>query len=183
MIKKTRTAIDGVFLLDPHIHGDQRGFFIEVWNQKTFAALGIPDGFVQDNHSRSVGGTLRGLHYQVCHPQGKLVRVIAGEVFDVAVDLRRASPTFGKWIGETLSAANMRMMWVPPGIAHGFYVTSDYAEFVYKCTDFYTPEYERTLTWNDPDIAITWPLMDERPLLLSEKDQQGVAFKHAELFD
>ncbi len=182
-MKKTLTEVDGVFLLDPVVHGDERGFFIETWNRRTFTALGIDDTFVQDNHSRSIGGTLRGLHYQVCHPQGKLVRVIAGSVFDVAVDLRRSSPTFGKWAGAILSAENRRMMWVPPGIAHGFYVTSPHAEFVYKCTDFYEPSHERTLRWDDADIAIAWPLADGAPPLLSAKDRSGKMFRDAELFD
>ncbi len=144
-MKIIETSIRDVLLLDPVLHGDERGFFMEVWNRKTFSNVGITDDFVQDNHSRSVRGTLRGLHYQINHPQGKLVRVIVGEVFDVAVDLRRGSSTFGMWTGANLSASNRRMMWVPPGFAHGFYVTSEYAEFVYKCTDFYMPSYERAI--------------------------------------
>jgi dTDP-4-dehydrorhamnose 3,5-epimerase len=179
---KTETNVDGVYVLDPVLHGDQRGFFMEVWNQKTFADLGINDTFVQDNHSRSVKGTLRGLHYQIQHPQGKLVRVIEGEVFDVAVDLRRQSPTFGKWFGALLTAENRRMMWVPPGMAHGFYVTSDTAEFVYKCTDFYQPDYERSLRWDDPDLAIEWPLHAGTQPLLSDKDRHAPLLKHADLF-
>jgi len=180
---KTETEIHGVFLLDPVLHGDERGFFMEVWNRNRFTALGITDTFVQDNHSRSIGGTLRGLHYQIQHPQGKLVRVIAGEVFDVAVDLRRGSPTFGNWTGAILSECNRRMMWVPPGIAHGFYVTSDYAEFVYKCTDFYMPEYERALRWDDPALAIAWPLRDGQPPLLSARDRAASLLADTELFD
>lgn len=180
---KTETNVQGVFLLDPVLHGDERGFFIEVWNRNTFTALGITDTFVQDNHSRSVGGTLRGLHYQILCPQGKLVRVIAGEVFDVAVDLRRHSPTFGQWTGAILSEQNRRMMWVPAGMAHGFYVTSAHAEFVYKCTDVYMPAHERTLRWNDPALAIAWPLRDGQPPLLSAKDSTAALLANADLFD
>lgn len=180
---KSMTEVNGVFLLDPAIHGDKRGFFFEVWNQRVFDDAGITAHFVQDNHSRSRFGTLRGLHYQIRHPQGKLVRVIAGEVFDVAVDLRCGSPTFGKWTGAILSEQNRRMMWVPPGMAHGFYVTSEYAEFVYKCTDFYAPEYERTLRWDDPDIAIKWPIESGSTPLLSPKDLEGTFLKDSELFD
>jgi dTDP-4-dehydrorhamnose 3,5-epimerase len=180
---KTETNVQGVFLLDPVLHGDERGFFMEVWNRKTFAALGITDTFVQDNHSRSIGGTLRGLHYQIRCPQGKLVRVIAGEVFDVAVDLRRSSPTFGQWTGAILSEQNRRMMWIPPGMAHGFYVTSAHAEFVYKCTDLYMPQHERALRWNDPVIAIAWPLRDGQPPLLSAKDGAASMLANAECFD
>ncbi len=180
---KIETDVEGVFLLDPVLHGDERGFFMEVWNRNTFATLGIPDIFVQDNHSRSIGGTLRGLHYQIHNPQGKLVRVIAGEVFDVAVDLRRGSPTFGQWTGAILSEQNRRMMWIPPGIAHGFYVTSAHAEFVYKCTDFYVPQHERALRWDDPALAIAWPLRDRQPPLLSAKDRAASLLADAELFD
>ncbi len=180
---KTETDIKGVFLLDPVLHGDERGFFMEVWNRNAFAELGITDTFVQDNHSRSVGGTLRGLHYQIQCPQGKLVRVIAGEVFDVAVDLRRGSPTFGQWTGALLSEQNRRMMWVPPGMAHGFYVTSAHAEFVYKCTDFYRPEHERALRWDDPAIGIVWPLCDGSAPLLSAKDSAASLLANADLFD
>lgn len=180
---KTETNVQGVFLLDPVLHGDERGFFIEVWNRNTFSELGIMDTFVQDNHSRSVGGTLRGLHYQIQCPQGKLVRVIAGEVFDVAVDLRRSSPTFGQWTGAILSEQNRRMMWVPAGMAHGFYVTSAHAEFVYKCTDVYMPAHERTLRWNDPALAIAWPLRDGQPPLLSAKDSTAALLANADLFD
>lgn len=180
---KTETNLQGVFLLDPVLHGDERGFFMEVWNRKTFADLGITDTFVQDNHSRSIGGTLRGLHYQIHCPQGKLIHVIAGEVFDVEVDLRRSSPTFGQWTGAILSEQNRRMMWVPPGMAHGFYVTSAHAEFVYKCTDLYMPQHERSLRWDDPDLAIAWPLRDGKPPLLSQKDGSAPLFADAELFD
>ena len=153
-----RTAIPGVLVVEPKVFGDQRGFFYESYNRRVLEPHGIPGEFVQDNHSRSAKNVLRGLHYQIKQPQGKLVRVVAGAVFDVAVDIRRASPTFGKWVGETLSADNRRMLWIPPGFAHGFVVISDYAEFLYKATDYWAPEYERTIIWNDPDLAIAWPI-------------------------
>ncbi len=156
---------------------------METYQTEVFAKAGIPTNFVQDNHSGSQKGILRGLHYQICHPQGKLVRVIAGEVYDVVVDLRRSSPTFGKWIGTLLSAENKRMLWVPVGFAHGFYVVSEWAEFTYKVTDFYAPECERTLMWNDPELAIVWPLVQGQPPILSAKDAQGISFKDAQLFD
>jgi dTDP-4-dehydrorhamnose 3,5-epimerase len=155
---------------------------METWQRRSFAEHGIDFDFVQDNHSLSGKGILRGLHYQIEHPQGKLVRVISGEVFDVAVDIRKNSPTFGKWVGEILSEANRRMLWVPPGFAHGFYVTGDHAEFVYKCTDFYAPEHERCIIWNDPEIAVAWPLDGDSPFI-SVKDQKGVSFRDAEAFD
>ncbi len=183
MMTLTPTLLKDVALLDPRVISDARGFFTEVWNILTFSALGIDAQFVQDNHSRSTGGVLRGLHYQLRRPQGKLVRVIAGEIFDVTVDMRRKSPTFGQWAGEWLSAENMRMLWIPPGIAHGFYVTSAYAEFVYKCTDFYAPDDERTLQWDDPDIAVRWPLLPGRPLIMSEKDRRGTPFKTIDVFE
>jgi dTDP-4-dehydrorhamnose 3,5-epimerase len=158
-MRSTAMAIPDVLLIEPAVFGDERGFFFESWNRKAFAAaVGRDVEFVQDNHSMSLKGVLRGLHYQLKRPQGKLVRVIAGEVFDVAVDLRRSSPTFGRWVGERLSAANRRMMWVPGGFAHGFLVLSKAAEFLYKTTDYYAPEDERTLLWNDPAIGIAWPL-------------------------
>lgn len=175
------TGIPDVMILEPRIFGDKRGFFMETWHRKAFADLGIDFDFVQDNHSQSSKGILRGLHYQIKHPQGKLVRVIRGEVFDVAVDIRRHSPTFGKWEGVLISEENRRMLWVPPGFAHGFYVTSDAAEFVYKCTDFYDPEYERSIIWNDPGIGIAWPLEGNEPLL-SDKDRDGKPFAEAEVF-
>jgi dTDP-4-dehydrorhamnose 3,5-epimerase len=175
------TGIPDVLILEPCIFGDNRGFFMETWNRRTFARMGMDWDFVQDNHSQSRKGILRGLHYQIQHPQGKLVRVIRGEVFDVAVDIRKHSPTFGKWEGVVLSEANKRMLWIPPGFAHGFYVTSETAEFVYKCTDFYAPQHERSIIWNDPDIGITWPLDGEEPML-SEKDQNGTCFAQAEVF-
>jgi dTDP-4-dehydrorhamnose 3,5-epimerase len=176
-----KTAIPDVLIIEPKVFGDERGFFYESFNQKTLADVaGITDSFVQDNHSSSAKNVLRGLHYQVKQPQGKLVRVVVGEVFDVAVDVRRSSPTFGKWVGVHLSAENKRMFWVPKGFAHGFLVLSDYAEFLYKTTDFYAPEYERSILWNDPDLGIAWPL-DGQPVL-SAKDMAGVPLKDAEVF-
>jgi len=169
-----------VLLLRPRVFGDARGFFFESYNRKTFAELGIDAGFVQDNHSRSAKGVLRGLHYQISQPQGKLVRVTAGEVFDVAVDLRRSSPHFGRVASFRLSAESHDMAWIPPGFAHGFQVLSDYAEFLYKTTDYYAPEFERCLRWNDPVLAIAWPL-DGAPLL-SAKDQAGLPFAECEAF-
>lgn len=179
----SETALPGVLVIEPKVFGDSRGFFLESWNQKTFAAMGLTMSFVQDNHSLSGQGTLRGLHYQLRHTQGKLVRVTAGEVFDVAVDVRRASPHFGKWVGVTLSAENKKMLWVPEGFAHGFYVVSETAEFMYKCTDFYDPASERTLAWNDPGIGIDWPLVGGAQPLLSAKDQKGLTLDEAEVFD
>ncbi|MEW6502025.1 MAG: dTDP-4-dehydrorhamnose 3,5-epimerase [Thermodesulfobacteriota bacterium] len=173
------TRIPEVVVIEPQLFGDSRGFFMETWHARTFAAAGLDLTFVQDNHSKSSQGTLRGLHYQVEQPQGKLVRVVSGEVFDVAVDLRKSSPTFGQWVGEILSAENKKMLWVPAGFAHGFYVTSESAEFVYKCTDFYAPEHERSIRWDDPELAIAWPLVDGTPPLLSAKDAQGFPFRQA----
>ncbi len=173
-------TIPDVLLITPQVFGDNRGFFIETWRQKTFADAGIDAVFVQDNHSLSVKGTLRGLHYQIKKPQGKLVRVVAGEVFDVAVDLRRTSATFGQWAGERLSAENKKMLWVPPGFAHGFYVISNRAEFIYKCTDYYAPEYERSIRWDDPEIGIDWPLVNGKRPLLSDKDRSAIDFAGAE---
>jgi dTDP-4-dehydrorhamnose 3,5-epimerase len=180
-MKCAPTSISDVKIIEPHIFQDNRGFFMETWNRRTFAEMGLDVDFVQDNHSRSSQGILRGLHYQIKHPQGKLVRVIQGEVFDVAVDIRKHSPTFGKWEGVVLSEENRRMLWIPPGFAHGFYVTSDTAEFVYKCTHFYAPQYERSIIWNDPDIGIAWPLDGTEPVL-SDKDQNGTPFADAEVF-
>jgi len=176
------TDLPGVLIIEPRVFGDSRGFFLESWNERTFAQAGLPAHFVQDNHSLSGRGTLRGLHYQLQNTQGKLVRVVAGEVFDVAVDVRRSSPDFGKWVGVTLSAANKRMLWVPPGFAHGFYVTSEQAEFLYKCTEFYDPASERTLAWNDPEIGIQWPLDPGAQPLLSAKDLQGRRLAEADVF-
>ena len=176
------TKIPDVILIEPRVFGDHRGFFMETWEAKKFADNGIDVQFVQDNHSKSSQGILRGLHYQIQQAQGKLVRVIAGEVFDVAVDLRRSSPTFGQWVGEYLSAENNRQLWVPAGFAHGFYVTSESAEFVYKCTDFYAPEFERSIIWNDLELNIKWPLVNNEMPLLADKDKQGQLFKDAESF-
>ena len=176
-----QTALPGVLILEPKVFGDARGFFYESFNKKTLEPAGIAAEFVQDNHSRSSQGVLRGLHYQIKQPQGKLVRVVAGEVFDVVVDIRKKSPTFGKWLGEHLSAENKRMLWVPPGFAHGFLVLSDYAEFLYKTTDYWAPEFERTIMWNDPDLGVAWPIQD--PPQLSAKDKQGKPFKEAEVFE
>lgn len=176
------TSIPDLLILEPKVFGDSRGFFFESYNENAFhAATGLRPNFVQDNHSRSAKGVLRGLHYQIQQPQGKLVRVTAGEVFDVAVDIRKSSPTFGRWFGANLSAENKRMMWVPSGFAHGFLVLSEFAEFLYKTTDFYAPQFERCIRWDDPAIGIHWPL-DGVPPLLSAKDQQGVALRDAELF-
>ena len=174
------TSIPDVVLLEPKVFGDERGFFYESWNKRTFAELGIAADFVQDNHSKSQQNVLRGLHYQIEHAQGKLVRVAAGAVYDVAVDLRRSSPTFGQWVGFTLSAEDKRMAWIPPGFAHGFCVTSESAEFLYKTTDYYSPAHERTLLWNDPQLAIPWPL-DGEPLLAA-KDKSGLPLAEAETF-
>lgn len=176
------TELPGVVIIEPRVFGDERGFFLESWNQKAFAEAGLPMTFVQDNHSLSGQGTLRGLHYQMRQTQGKLVRVVAGEVFDVAVDMRRSSSAFGKWVGVTLSAQNKRMLWVPQGFAHGFYVTSERAEFLYKCTDFYDPGSERTLAWDDPEVDIRWPLVPGVQTLLSPKDMQGKPLAQAEVF-
>ncbi len=175
------TDIPDVLIIEPTVFGDARGFFFESYNQQRFEQLaGIAPIFVQDNHSRSARGVLRGLHYQILQPQGKLVRVIAGEVFDVCVDLRRSSPTFGKSVCVTLSADNHRQLWVPPGFAHGFLVTSDSADFVYKTTDYYAPEHERSLQWNDPALDIAWPL--DGPPTLSAKDQAGRRLADAETY-
>ena len=179
-MKAIPTAIPDVLLLEPRVFGDERGFFYESWNRRTFAELGIDVDFVQDNHSKSQRNVLRGLHYQIEHAQGKLVRVAAGEVYDVAVDLRRSSPTFGQWVGFTLSASDRRMAWIPPGFAHGFCVTSESAEFLYKTTDYWSPTHERTLLWSDLRLAIPWPLAAEP--LLAEKDAAGRTFSEAETF-
>ncbi|AFP31449.1 dTDP-4-dehydrorhamnose 3,5-epimerase [Marinobacter sp. BSs20148] len=181
-MKITETRIPDVKLIEPNVFGDDRGFFMETWNEKAFREAGIDASFVQDNHSRSVKNTLRGLHYQIKHPQGKLVRVTRGEVFDVAVDLRTASPTFGQWVGEYLSEENNRMLWVPPGFAHGFLVTSEMADFQYKCTDFYAPEYERSIHWADLSLGITWPLGTTEEPLVSGKDSAGTPFSSADYY-
>lgn len=178
----TPAAIPEVVVVEPPVFGDERGFFMETWQRRKFAEAGIDYDFVQDNHSRSVQGTLRGLHYQIQQAQGKLVRVTQGEVFDVAVDVRRSSPTFGQWVGEWLSADNKRMFWVPPGFAHGFYVTSDTAEFQYKCTEYYAPEHERSIRWDDPRLNIQWPLVAGTPPLVSDKDRAAPGLDGAEVF-
>ncbi len=175
-----RTAIPDVVVIEPKVFGDARGFFLESWNARAFAIAGIRAEFVQDNHSRSTRNVLRGLHYQVLQPQGKLVRVVLGEVYDVAVDLRRSSRTFGRWIGERLSAENKRMVWIPAGFAHGYLVLSDYAEVLYKATDYYAPEHERSIAWDDPDLAIDWPLTAAP--VLSAKDAAGVRLRDAEAY-
>lgn len=180
-MKATRLAIPDVVLLEPKVFGDDRGFFVESFNQARFEeVIGRPATFVQDNHSRSAKNVLRGLHYQIQQPQGKLVRVVQGEVFDVAVDLRQSSPTFGQWVGEVLSANNKRQLWVPEGFAHGFVVLSDTAEFLYKTTDYYAPAHERCIAWNDVTLSIIWPA-GVVPML-SSKDAQGKAFAQAEVF-
>lgn len=176
------TKIPDVVLLVPKVFGDERGFFLETFRASEFEEHCAPMQFVQDNHSKSTRGILRGLHYQNPNPQGKLVRVTQGEVFDVAVDLRRDSPTFGQWVGEVLSAENKHLLWVPPGFAHGFYVTSETAEFVYKCTDYYAPEHEQSLAWNDPAVGVEWPLVDGAPPQLSGKDGAGSSLADAVAF-
>jgi dTDP-4-dehydrorhamnose 3,5-epimerase len=176
-----RTGLPDVLILEPKVFGDERGFFFESFNQRVFEEkTGLKPRFVQDNHSRSAKNVLRGLHYQVRQPQGKLVRVVSGEVFDVAVDLRKSSPTFSKWFGTTLSETNKRMLWIPEGFAHGFLVLSESADFLYKATDYYAPEHERTIIWSDPDIAISWPLT-AKPILAT-KDKLGKQLIHAEVF-
>jgi dTDP-4-dehydrorhamnose 3,5-epimerase len=180
-MKITPTAIPDVLLIEPTVFGDSRGFFFESYNQKTFLeTTGLPVDFVQDNHSRSRKHVLRGLHYQIRQPQGKLVRVVSGEVFDVAVDIRRSSPTFGVWVGDYLTAENKKQLWVPQGFAHGFIVLSDVAEFLYKTTDYWAPEHERCIRWNDPVLNVRWPIKDTP--LVSEKDSNGVLFQDAEVF-
>ncbi|MFT7009299.1 MAG: dTDP-4-dehydrorhamnose 3,5-epimerase [Colwellia sp.] len=173
-MKVIDTSIPEVKIIEPRVFGDQRGFFMETWNQQKFEELvtGKKTNFVQDNHSKSNKGILRGLHYQIENTQGKLVRVVTGEVFDVAVDIRKGSPTFGQWVGEYLSAGNKRQLWIPEGFAHGFYVTSNEAEFVYKCTDYYNPLAERSIIWNDPEIKVKWPITTFP--ILSEKDKNGI---------
>ncbi len=175
------TALPGVLLIQPRVFGDARGFFLESWNQQSFAAAGLDLAFVQDNHSRSAKGVLRGLHYQLHNPQGKLVRVTQGAVFDVAVDIRRSSPHFGRWVGYELSAENHHMLWIPPGFAHGFMVLSDTADFLYKCTSLYDPPSDRGIAWNDPAIGIDWPDTGGTPLL-SAKDAAAPRLADAEVF-
>jgi dTDP-4-dehydrorhamnose 3,5-epimerase len=181
-MKFLETPIAGMLLIEPQVFGDARGFFMETWQAQEFAAAGISAGFVQDNHSRSTRWTLRGMHMQVEHTQGKLVRVTAGSVFDAVVDLRRSSPTYGQWWGTELSGANHLLLWVPPGLAHGMLVTSDAADFLYKCTDVYSPSHERTLAWNDPTVGIRWPLPSGTQPKLSAKDLTGKSFADIEKF-
>jgi dTDP-4-dehydrorhamnose 3,5-epimerase len=176
------TAIPDVVLIRPKVFGDPRGFFLESWEERKFAAGGIDVRFVQDNHSRSARNILRGLHYQIQQPQGKLVRVVTGTVYDVAVDIRRSSPTFGKWVGVTLSAENHHMLWVPPGFAHGFVVLSESADFLYRVTDFWAPQYERAIQWNDPDLQVQWPLAEGAAPILSAKDAVASRFRDAEYY-
>ncbi|HAS6214084.1 TPA: dTDP-4-dehydrorhamnose 3,5-epimerase [Vibrio vulnificus] len=180
-MKVIDTKIPDVKIIEPTVFGDERGFFMETWNQKRFEELvtGKPTKFVQDNHSKSKKGILRGLHYQTENTQGKLVRVVSGEVFDVAVDIRKDSPTFGQWVGEYLSSENKRQLWIPEGFAHGFYVTSEEAEFIYKCTDYYNPGAEVSINWNDPEINIKWP-QNINPML-STKDSNGISFNYSKL--
>ena len=184
-MKITSTSLPEVLILEPKVFGDSRGFFMESYNRRAFnEAVGHDVEFVQDNHSRSTQGVLRGLHYQLPpHAQGKLVRVVQGAVFDVAVDVRRGSPTFGKWDGVELSAENHRQLWIPPGFAHGFYTLSETADLLYKVTDYYAPEWDRTLIWNDPQVNIAWPLIDGQPPVQSAKDAQGRPFSQAEVFE
>lgn len=182
-MKITPLKIPDVLLLDFEVYSDERGLFMETYQSKKFSELGIPYTFVQDNHSGSRKGVLRGLHYQIRHPQGKLVRVVVGEIFDVCVDLRRRSPTFGKWVGIALAATDNMQVWIPEGFAHGFLVLSEWAEVLYKVTDFYAPEWDRTLLWNDPDVGIEWPLEQGQVPIQSERDRSGKRFMDAEVFD
>jgi dTDP-4-dehydrorhamnose 3,5-epimerase len=179
-MKLVSSALPGVLMVEPRVYGDDRGWFFESHNERQLEQLGVRAHFVQDNHSRSARNVLRGLHYQVARAQGKLVRVTAGEVYDVVVDLRRSSPTFGKWVANALSAENRRMCWVPPGYAHGFLVASDYAEVQYKTTDYWAPQHERCIIWNDRDLSIPWPVKGEP--VLSQKDRAGLPLERAEVF-
>lgn len=176
------TRLDAVKIVEPTVFGDDRGFFMESWNRQAFEEAGLPSHFVQDNHSRSSRGVLRGLHYQLTQPQGKLVRVTEGEVYDVAVDMRRSSPQFGEWVGVLLSSQNKRQLWVPPGFAHGFYVVSATADFQYKCTDYYLPDSERSLLWNDDAIGIEWPLVEGIEPMLAAKDAAGRPFGECDTY-
>jgi dTDP-4-dehydrorhamnose 3,5-epimerase len=181
-MKFVETSLPGVIRIEPTVHGDERGYFMETWQARRFAEAGIDDAFVQDNSSHSSKGTLRGLHYQIEQAQGKLVRVVQGEVFDVAVDLRKSSPQFGQWVGAILSAENKHQLWVPPGFGHGFLVLSDTAGFEYKCTDYYAPEFERSIRWDDPEIGIEWPLVDGEQPMLSSKDAAAAFFRDADTY-
>ena len=182
-MKFNPTGLPGVILIEPTVFGDERGFFMETYQERLFAQAGLPTHYVQDNQSGSRQGTLRGLHYQIQQTQGKLVRAIVGEVFDVAVDLRRSSPAFGKWTSVHLSASNKSILWVPPGFAHGIYVLSEWAEIFYKATEFYAPQHERSLAWNDPQLKISWPLIDGQSPTLSPKDATGALLADAEVFE
>ncbi len=177
------TSIPDIILITPQIFGDERGFFMETYQAQRFGAAGLPFIYVQDNHSGSQHGSLRGLHYQIRQPQGKVIRVLAGEIYDVAVDLRRWSPTFSQWVGIQLSAKNRHQIWVPPGFAHGFYVISDWAEVAYKATDYYAPDWERTILWNDPTLNITWPISADEVPILSPKDKEGKLISQAEVYE
>ncbi len=181
-MKYTKLNIPDVVLIEPEIFGDDRGFFMETFREDEFKTSITDTSFVQDNHSKSTRGILRGLHYQIKQPQGKLVRVTSGQVFDVAVDLRKTSPYFGQWAGIELSSKNKKMLWVPPGFAHGFYVLSNEAEFLYKCTDYYAPEHEKSIIWNDSDLAIDWPILPGTRPLLSSKDEKGISFAAAQVY-
>jgi dTDP-4-dehydrorhamnose 3,5-epimerase len=181
-VKVSATAIRDVLVLEPTVHRDERGFFLETWREDRLTSLGISARFVQDNHSHSVRGSLRGLHYQIHNPQGKLVRVAAGKVFDVAVDLRRSSPTFGRWVAETLSAEDHRQLWIPPGFAHGFYTLSDAADLLYKCSEYYAPDHDRTIRWDDPELAIAWPLLQGHRPILSAKDATAPRIRDAQTY-
>ena len=182
-MKVTDTSLPEVKIIDPVVRGDERGFFVETWNARAYAEAGLDATFVQDNHSRSARGVLRGLHYQIRQPQGKLVRVVAGRAWDVAVDIRRSSPRFGQWVGVELSAANKRLLWVPPGFAHGFLALEDGTDFVYKCSDFYAPEHERSILWSDPAIGIDWPLAGIGDPIVAAKDQAGKLLAGADVFE
>lgn len=181
-MKYTKLNIPDVILIEPQVFGDERGFFMEIWRDDEFKSKVADFSFVQDNHSKSSQGILRGLHYQTKHAQGKLVRVISGIVFDVAVDIRKNSPFFGKWVGVTLSSKDRSLLWIPPGFAHGFYVLSKEAEFIYKCTDYYAPEYEQSIKWDDPTLAIKWPTLPDIKPLLSSKDEKGTSFNSAKVY-
>lgn len=180
-MKIIRTEIPEVLVVEPDVHGDHRGFFMETWRKEWFSELAPDTEFVQDNHSKSVRGTLRGLHYQLLKPQGKYIRVVKGEIFDVVVDIRKSSPTFGQWVGVVLSEENRKALWVPPGFAHGFYVISAEAEMTYKCTEYYAAKHERTLVWNDPGVGIDWPLFDA-DVILSDKDAKGSPLDRCETY-
>ena len=182
-MKVSATSLADVHIIEPEVHTDERGFFVETYQQRRYEEAGIPQRFVQDNHSGSYQGALRGLHYQIRHSQGKLVHVVVGEVYDVAVDLRESSPTFGQWVGVQISAKERTQIWIPPGFAHGFYVLSEWAEVTYKVTDYYSPEWDRTLIWDDKHVGIAWPLLDAKPPSLSAKDARGKRLDQLELFE